>query len=99
MRSTLTNDELNGLLLTTESANLKDEDLDQAEQDWKYYDNSESTVTFEWTICHAITKANYQQLHKLSKGYPAHVRIYVELILLENAGKTKEVMENANAWR
>lgn len=85
-----TEDMLQGLLMSIESNNYcTEERMEQACNDWvRYYENPCAT-NFNCIICHLICKADSDNLFRLSKGFPEHVRIFVENQLLKDVPEEK----------
>lgn len=90
-----TNDQLMGLVLSTESAGLDDARMEQAFNDWTRYYSSDET-NFGWVLCHLICKADLHNLHRISKGFPEHVRVFAEKNILSavDPDKVEQVMNN-----
>lgn len=89
-----TSDELMGLVMSTESNGLEEERLEVAVQDWtKYYTDNEH-VDFGWCLCHLITKGDLEQLHRISKGFPEHIRVYAEKLIIDSVPqeRVEEIM-------
>lgn len=91
------NDQFMGLIMSTESNGLDEDMMDQAFQDWRNYYGTNST-NFGWVLCHLISKADIYNLHRLSKGFPEHVRVFAENHIIASVSKDKidEVMGDAN---
>lgn len=86
---------LQGLLMSIESNNNSTEErIDQAYKDWVRYYEDPCATNFNCIICHLICKADSDNLFRLSKGFPEHVRIYVENQLLKNVPKEKMTQFN-----
>lgn len=80
---------LQGLLMSIESNGTQPERMEKAFQDWvDYYEVADAT-NFNAIICHLITKADSDNLFRLSKGFPEHVRIFVENQLLKDIPSEK----------
>lgn len=82
-------EQLMGLIMSIESNGCEASDLDKANDDWKRYYGDNDYTDYGWTLCHLIQKADFHNLYKLSKAYPAHVRIFAEAAILANVDKDK----------
>lgn len=80
---------LQGLLMSIESNGYDENRLDIAYKDWQYYYDNPSATNFNCIICHLICKADSDNLYRLSKGFPEHVRVFIEMQLLKNVPEEK----------
>lgn len=90
-----TPDQFMGLILSTESAGLDDKRMEQAFHDWtRYYAGNDTN--FGWVLCHLICKADIHNLHRISKGFPEHVRVFAEknIIAVADPDKVEQVMND-----
>lgn len=81
---------LQGLLMSIESNNNSTEERTaQAYNDWVRYYEDPCATNFNCIICHLICKADSDNLFRLSKGFPEHVRIFIENQLLKKVPEEK----------
>ena len=73
-----------GLIMSTESQGLDIDRLDKAVKDWESFYNNEVDTNFSNILCFLICESNIDDLHRISKGFPEHVRLYCERQILEN---------------
>ena len=78
-----------GLLMSIESNGYKGDRLEKAYKDWQYYYDNPSATNFNSVICYLICKADTDNLYRLSKGFPEHVRVFVEMQLLKDVPEEK----------
>ena len=65
---------------------LDDKRMEQAFHDWtRYYAGNETN--FGWVLCHLICKADIHNLHRISKGFPEHVRVFAEKNIIAHIRK------------
>lgn len=87
-----TEDMLQGVLMSIESNNnISGDMLNKALSDWEKYYNIPDATDFYSLVCHLICKADSDNLFRLSKAFPEHVRIYVETQLLKDVPEDKLV--------
>lgn len=80
---------LQGILMSIESNGYKDDRLETAYKDWEYYYDNPVATNFNCIICHLICKADAENLYRLSKGFPEHVRVFIEMQLLKDVPEEK----------
>lgn len=80
---------LHGLLMSIESNGYNIDRLEKAYLDWQYYYDNPSATNFSSVICYLICKADSDNLYRLSKGFPEHVRVFVETLLLKDVPEEK----------
>ena len=84
-----TEDFFQGLLMSIESNGYNENRLEKAYEDWQYYYNNPSATNFNSVICYLICKADTDNLFRLSKGFPEHVRVFIEMHLLKDVPEEK----------
>lgn len=82
-------DMLQGLLMSIESNGYKEDRLEKAYEDWQFYYDNPSATNFNSIICFLICKADSDNLFRLSKGFPEHVRVFIEMQLLKDIPEDK----------
>lgn len=85
----LTQDTFQGLLMHIESNGYNEERLETAYKDWELYYEDPSATNFNSIVCHLICKADSENLYRLAKGFPEHVRVFIEMQLVGNASQEK----------
>lgn len=86
----VTENVLHGVLMSIESNNFIQEDrLDKAYTDWELFYSNPQATNFNCIICHLICKADADNLYRLSKGFPEHVRVFIEMNLLKDVPQEK----------
>lgn len=71
-----------GLIMSTESAGLEIERVEKALHDWEMYYSQPDATNFSHFLCYLICKADKDNLFRLSKGFPEHIRIFAEKQIL-----------------
>lgn len=85
-----TKDDFMGLVMSTESNGLDEARMEKAFQDWRDYYSDHDYTNFGFTLCHLINKADLVNLHRISKGFPEHIRIFAEKNLLADVSEEKK---------
>ena len=84
-----TTNTLHGILMSIESNGFKEDRLETAYKDWEFYYDNPSATNFNCVICYLICKADNDNLYRLSKGFPEHVRVFIEMQLLKDVPEEK----------
>lgn len=90
-----TKEQFMGLILSTESNGLDEDRMTQAFNDWARYYSGDDT-NFGWVLCHLICKADIYNLHRISKGFPEHIRVFAEknILALADPEKVEQVIND-----
>lgn len=80
-------DFLNGMLLSIESDNgYSEETVNKAVIDWSDFYEDSIKDKFTKDLCNLITEANKDQLFRISRGFPSHVKVFCEETLAAMLG-------------
>lgn len=85
----ITENVLHGILMSIESNGYDNARLEKAYEDWEFYYNNSSSTNFSCILCHLICKADSDNLFRLSKAFPEHVRVFIEMNLLKDVPEEK----------
>ena len=80
---------LHGLLMSIESNGVDEQRMQKAFDDWIMYYEQPAATNFNCIVCHLIVKADSDNLFRLSKAFPEHVRVFVENQLLKDVPAEK----------
>ena len=86
----ITKDFYMGLIMSTESRGLEINRLDQAVLDWENFYKGEVNTDFNNILCFLISQADLDNLHRISKGYPEHIRVFCEKHILAQGDINEE---------
>ena len=81
-------DFLHGMLLSIESDNgYTEESVNQAVVDWNDFYEGTTDDRFIEDLCNLITEADKDQLFRISRGFPSHVKVFCEETLAAMLGE------------